>query len=541
MLVGLCALGLAVGATASLKEAPAARPLSDVVALNVDPRAPDILVDTRSLANLPAALLRAPLLKALLTEEFAFYYRDHATRLDVAGSLKRIAFEQDLSLPDQFLATLLDEPAELAIWRAEGGRPGHWQLNLRRNGLARLTEFLVGASLDDRQLSHVADLKDATRSQAIHALRLNNRETLLVVSRGERLLVASHPGLWLAANGQVSDAAKAALWAMLDAGADTPSPQARHFDAGKSDAAHRLFLAADLLGFGYGRFLPGLAALRFEHDAGVWRGAARVDGGAAPNLAGVPWAALPYDAAFCANLPLARAELAGLATALGAEKDALGGFAGAAAACWYAQDGWQAPLFAARFGDAQAAEMAVPAMAKLFETWIGAVEFGQAKGRFAVRAETGKHAAKVWRRQVSARYGDHDVPAGDTAAYSAARYFDVSLALRGDTLLFSPSARLVDRGLAVLGREYPAVAEKLPGGAPVLAVLDPARLGELLKRATENALDPAREPDLRRASERLLLPRYAALGKLAPMAARLSGDPPEKGAAWLALDWQDLK
>jgi uncharacterized protein YfaA (DUF2138 family) len=537
-------LGLGLGlaaATANLLVPPAPVPLTGVARLNLDLSRPDALIDSARLSALPAAVIRAPLLKRLLSADFAFYYEELDTRLDVNGSLKRLAYEKDLSLSERLIDSVLDAPAEVSFWRAVGGRPGYWLLNLRRNGLEKLLEFLAPASLEDGQLSHIGDLAVAGKPVPLYALRLNNRHTLVLASQGERLVVASHPGLLLAEDGKPFGAASQVIAEMLAQGDAQTSPQARHFAAGPRAGEHRISLGADMLSFGYGRFWPGIRALRFDSAAGVWSSAVNLDPGQTANLGQLPWAALPYDAAFCTGLPLARNELAGLARELATDKGILDGFTGAVAACWYADGGWQAPVFAARLVDAQAALKIAPALAKVFGDWIGAREFRQAQGRFPVRAASPNADTMVWRREVSARYGDHAVPEVRAEAYSGARYFDVSLAVAGDTVVFSPSAARLDKALASLGRQYPAMAERLPGDRPVLMTLDPGRLGEFLRLATESALPAETEPALRRIADQRLLPRFANLTDIKPSAASLPARLPEDAPAWVGLDWLDLR
>ncbi|NTV93978.1 MAG: DUF2138 family protein [Thiobacillus sp.] len=514
-------LGGVVGA-AALKDPPP-RKLTGLPSLTVDMARPDALIESDSLSALPAAVIQAPLLKDLLSEDFAFYYEDLDTRLDVSGAIKRLAYEHDLTLTDHLLDAVFDEPAEVAFWRGEGGRLRYWMLAGTRNGIAKSLQALAQVAADDTQLSHVADLGDPAATP-VYALKLNSRHTLLFAARGDRLLVLSQPSLLLNESGELlPDRAAVALAALSDAG----TPYGRDFAGAPRQGAHRLTVTANVLAQGYGQFMPAVQALRFERGAKAWSTGLKLDGRAtlSTTLRALPWRALPEGAAFCAGLPVEPGELAGLADS--AELKPY--LTGAVAVCWYEAQGWQAPIFALRLSDAARADTLAPLLGRLFDQWIGAREFEQADRRFPVRAEIRKDGVRVWRREVSARYGELTVPAERRGEFSSDRYFDIGLALADDVVLFSPSGPLLDKGLDTLARRYPAMAERLPA-APALFTLDPPRLARFLEAATRDIGD---EPGAS------LLPRYAAIAHHPAMAASLGGAAGTAG--WLAVDWNPLK
>ena len=525
-------LALAVGVCGVVFAATQAnttlKPLVGLASLSADLLRPDALIESDSLSALPAAVIKSPLLKDLLTEDFAFYYQDLDTRLDVLGAIKRLAFEHDPSLSDRLLDAVFDEPAEVAFWRGEGGRLRHWMLSGTRNGIAKSLEVLARVAADDSQLSRVAELGGAA-AIPVYALKLNTRTTLLFASRGDRLVVLSNPALLLNAEGSpIAERATAVLAALSEAS----GPGARHFAGEPRQGAHRLSVAFDVLGQGYGQFMPGVKSVRFEHADKAWRAALQFSGEAAsqpPALKSLPWRALPEGAAFCAGLPVEPGELAALAPNV-AVKPYL---TGAAAVCWYEAQGWQAPLFALGLTADAKSETLAPVLSGLFEQWIGAREFEQQAGRFPVRQTVLPDGARVWRREVSARYGELTVPTERRSTFSADRYFDVGLAQSGDVLLFSPSGPLLDKALDTLAKRYPSIADRLstdPATNPAVFLLDPPRLARFLETATH---DIGEEPGAS------LLPRYAAMAGHPALAATLSGKAGQGG--WQAVSWSPLK
>jgi uncharacterized protein YfaA (DUF2138 family) len=525
-------LALAVGVCGVVFAATQAettfKPIVGLASLSADLSRPDALIESDSLSALPAAVIQSPLLKDLLTEDFAFYYQDLDTRLDVLGAIKRLAFEHDLSLSDRLLDAMFDEPAEVAFWRGEGGRLRHWMLSGTRNGIAKSLEVLARVAADDSQLSRVAELGGAA-AIPVYALRLNTRTTLLFATRGDRLVVLSHPALLLDANGAPIAGRSTAVLAALS---EASTPGAGHLAGEPRQGTHRLSVAFGVLGQGYGQFMPGVKSVRFEHVDKAWRAALQFSGDAAsqpPALKSLPWRALPEGAAFCAGLPVEPGELAALTPGI-AVKPYL---TGAAAVCWYETQGWQAPLFALGLTADAKAETLAPVLSGLFEKWIGAREFEQEAGRFPVRQTVLPDGVRVWRREVSARYGELTVPAERRGAFSADRYFDVGLAQSGDVLLFSPSGPLLDKALDTLAKRYPSIADRLnadPATDSSVFLLDPPHLARFLETATR---DIGEEPGAS------LLPRYAAMASHPALAATLSGKVGQGG--WQTVSWTPLK
>ena len=69
---------------------------------------------TATLSQLPKDLLTIPFLHDVLSEDFVFYYQNHADRLGIEGSIRRIVYEHDLTLKDKLFSSLLDQPAQAA-------------------------------------------------------------------------------------------------------------------------------------------------------------------------------------------------------------------------------------------------------------------------------------------------------------------------------------------------------------------------------------------------------------------------------------------
>ena len=125
-----------------------------------DLRKPDALIESVSLSRLPKEILEVPLLRDTLTEDFVFYYENNGDRLGLTGTLRRIIYEHDLTLKDSLVEELLDQPAQVALWRGADGRLRDFVVVLKRGGLARVLEPLAHIAADDQQLRKVGELAE---------------------------------------------------------------------------------------------------------------------------------------------------------------------------------------------------------------------------------------------------------------------------------------------------------------------------------------------------------------------------------------------
>ena len=118
-------------------------------ARDVDLAAPDAYISSPALSRLPRDLVKAPLARDVLTQDFAFYYEDNDERLALAGTLKRLAFEHDTTMADRLLQLVLDEPAEVALWKDDRGAPRYWLIAMTRGALAKIAQNAAPLLADD--------------------------------------------------------------------------------------------------------------------------------------------------------------------------------------------------------------------------------------------------------------------------------------------------------------------------------------------------------------------------------------------------------
>ncbi|XHO06220.1 hypothetical protein ACEQUB_03132 [Ralstonia syzygii] len=395
----------------------------------------------------------------------------------------------------------------------------------------------------------------------VYALKLGGARSILIASKGDRLIALSEPGILLDKDGKPMAAQAKGLAALLSDDAGQRNVQGKAFVLPTPEpTGHHVLVSANYLSFGYQQFFPGIEALRFDFGTGIrgngWKSAALIDpdrlSGKWDNAA--LWHALPADPAACATLPvdwkaagMLLRSVAGEAKAITEAAARVGdAFSGPAAACWYGKSSLVAPLFVARLASAQQAEAVKPALGALFGQIVGAYE-AKAKAddkagaykRLPVTTRPGPASAMLWQRPVSARYGTAQSAGAPFAAQlSADRYFPVTLAVAGDVVVFSPDARLVDDALAVLAKRFPAVADSLPGdkAGHIVLTMTPASLAPLIRREAGAALPADQEAVFLSAAQTHLFPKLKALARYAPVSLALEGAAPSS-RGWVPVTW----
>ncbi|HYQ39101.1 MAG TPA: DUF2138 domain-containing protein [Pseudomonas sp.] len=521
-------------------------PQGEAPAFNL--KRPDALIDSVSLSRLPKELLEVPLLRDTLSEDFVFYYENHADRLGLGGSLRRIVYEHELTLQDSLIEELLDQPAQVALWRGADGRLRDFLVRLKRGGLAKLLEPLARVVAADSQLRKVGELMVEGSITALYRLRYGAAKTLLLASRGDYLLLLSNPKMLYpkAAGDEFGEAdaqAGSELAALL--GGEDAFP--RQFGlAPRGELSQRITLDASVLAMGYQRFIPAFAGVRFDKDAKGWHSYLALNAVARqPELDFRPvWQAMPMGASACVALPLTPGLYDSLLVRLGAEPQMAAAFSarlsGAAGLCWYAESRLHSPLLVATLSAPPSAELDAD-LGKLFASMVGAFEPNAEGGSFPVDSRSNGET-RQWLRQVSSNFGQYPAEqATNPEAIRGRGFFRVGLARQGRTLLFSIDDQLLDKALGTLDKRYPPLADVLPRDALVPAYLAPQPLAALLQRETFDSLPQDLEPVFRNAADSLLLPRLKALAGHGGYALGLpAGSRADQAWQWLPLQWRPL-
>jgi len=496
--------------------------MAPVNSLKLDLAHPDALVVSRSLADLPRDLLTVPLARDVLREEFVYYYEQNEDRLGLKGSLRRIAYEHQLNWGDELIRMVLDEPAEMALWRDGDGSLKHFAIAISRGNLARLVTEAGTVALKDTQMRRAGTLRVDGDTVHVYALDYAYGRTLLFAAHGSRLVIFSHPGmLYGGPTGNRDDKAAQAIVAKLLAN-DPQRNQVYHAQFHLPPgipAGHTVAVKTDFLSFGYGAaFFGALQALRFDFARGRWQSQVLIDGGRLAK-GGYDsrelWRALPYRPGGCFTVPADWPAMQPVLRRLGAKGgegvQALAArFEGPAAACWYPKSRLYTPVFVARQAPRAGTDAA-----------LGALFTSTVRGEVT---HTVDGDTRRWQTSV-------ETPAGRMTP---------TLAASGDTVVFSADANLVEQVLAVVHKKAPAAADNLPDPARTLGMIDPAALSQLAQKEAFATLPADSEGVLRAAADAHLVPRLAALAKY-PTYRMVTAAPPPPGTAWIPLEWQAIR
>lgn len=524
------------------------RDLGERSTLGLDLQRPDALIESASLSRLPKDLLTVPLLRDTLTEDFVFYYEHNADRLGLVGSLRRIIYERDLQLRDELLDELLDQPADVALWKGADGKLKHFVMVMQRGGLAKVLEPLAKVALDDSQLSKLADVKVGNDDVALYQLTYNASKALLFASHGDKLVVLSNPTrLYDPQSGETREAggvSTQAIAALLNG--DKLFPEAFGLQPRAPEVKQRLSVNASVLAMGYQRFIPNFAGLRFDMDDKGWHSyLAMEEQEDQPDFDFKPiWQAMPMGASACVALPLAAQQQRPLLVKLGAEESVAQALtehmAGTAGLCWYADSRLYTPLLVAGLKDKDSAKLDAD-LGKLFGSMVGSRESKVAERIFPV-VEQHDGDVHQWQRQVSSNFGPYPArQAKDPQAITGRAFMQVSLARHGSTLVFSLDDKLVTKALGTLDKRFPPLADVVPKDALMPIYLGPQSLAQLVQQETFDSLPQDMEPVFNNAAQTYLVPKLRTLGGYGKYALTLpEGSEPNGHWQWLPLQWQAL-
>ncbi|HVK54788.1 MAG TPA: DUF2138 family protein [Burkholderiales bacterium] len=508
--------------------------------LMADLNKPDALIRTQSLAKLPHDLLKAPIAKEVLTEDLAFYYEQHEDRRGLNGSIKRIAYEHKVDWTDRILATALDEPAEVALWRDGKGALRHFAIVMQQRTLAKVLREAAVVALKDQQLTLAGEIEIGAAAVKVYALAINPRRTLLLIASGDRMVVLSDPGLLFDKGNKVTPDARAAIaeWLTDDGALIRRFALAQSKPADVAQPIHTLVIGAPTLTLGYAALLSGFKGLRFDFGA-RWSTYAWIDPQGLPQGRlgdAAVWRAAPANPSACMLLPVDwRAAKTVVAEAekkpeLPSDKT-LDALDGVALACWYADSSLYSPVFIARLandaGDRNAALKAVA-------TWAIAspkVEGGEAtseKPGGMLKEETFDKQT-IW-RAVGANASDGEPQRSATPTVAA----------RGEYIVFSPDGALVDLALDTLAHKNPSVVDQMPVSDATLGVVTPHRLSAMAERESYAALSGSGDENLLAAVRAHLPARMKALAAYPPY--RLELAPKEEAQdGWRRVEWRTPK
>ena len=471
---------------------------------------PDAVMITDSLATLPSDLIQNSTFKTILTEDFAFYYGDNEDRLSLNGLFKRLAYEHDLTAFDQVMAYVLNQPAQLAFWKAENGKLDHFLVSVDKKGLnAAIAKVLQIVSERDSEKKDTQ--VTSTETKNVYSLRLNPRRSFFFTMTDQKLLFFSDLNV--------------PYQSMKES-----VPLAQTFEASPSKTKHTLYFSMKYLSFGYQYFFPQYEALKMNYDGKEWKMAAKVLPATISNSTAKVTSVLPAFPAFCALLPI-DSDHAGKAFAGLPSKEWLGLLEKQVGACWYSQSRADTPLIIAKTVDGKVTEKQIQ---DAFEYSIKGLE----KDKKVLPLTTKKEKLGTsWSRKISAPSGSYEATE-ENAELRYSHYFNPKASLANGYLIFSIDDKLVDKALLVMGKKFPAMGDSLKEVSGDGFYFHPKSLSELVKKTALSQAEKDGETVFLQSLKKHFVP---ALGKTATLKPQYLQLPTAgKEAKWEDVSWHSL-
>lgn len=529
----------------------------------LDVKNPDVVIISERLSALPKDMLAVPLLKDMLAESFVFYYEDHPGKSLLTGTLKRLAYEKDLSFNETLVQSVFDTPSEVYLWRGPNGQLDYWALSMEHHALGRVLEGLGRMALSDAQLAMVGEVSVDGKNVPLYGLRLSGKRAFLFASHKGRLLVLSHPEMLLKEKGvqessegqkekedgqENNDGGEGAwkghppafhgmaiiqdraevLFSLLSGKASVRTEWQNNLlipEVSSSHTGHDIYVSANYLSFGYQRFFPAVEGLHFRFDKASWQSQVLLDPArlsAKPDELKGLWQSVPVSPAACFALPLDWGSVWQITEKMSSEKLGPQKMTQDAAVCWYGKSSLAAPLFVARFEDAQSAQAQIGPLSAVFAGIIGGREPKNDNQPFPVETKkTGDDIIRIT-RVVSTKYGSHESKALKAADKMASdRYFPVTLAIAGPNVFFSPDKALVEDAIAVYQNRLPALADTLEEPEKTRGTITPKTLSLLIEKEAGQTLPTSSSSVLRKVAKAHLQPRLKVLAGYAPVELRV--------------------
>lgn len=504
---------------------------------------PDVVINTKSLSKLPRDIVKIPVLKDLLTEDFVTYYQHGgADWLSVRGALVRLAYENSSDLPTELLSWILNSPAEVALWKSPSGKLNRFLLVMDQTGVKALMELFAKVAANDKQISK--ETSKTTRADVYSVQYGENREVYFA-AEGGRLFVFSDLGMKLPDQAEargIADRAKS-FFGLND--------EVSVFGPKLNGQDHVLTARMEYLSFGYQAFFSSLRAIRFDASKGNWTTAVLTENNVV-SMTESDWSLQPRGAAFCFGVPL---NVDAIQTVLGAPVAStwLKASSAKATACWHSDSKFYTPLITLH-GNYRGLVGKAAELQPLFDKIIGSREaywkLSEAEDTPATLAWSKKlpvtigksGSATTFVREVGGRQGLY--PAKDSkqaALLTSSRFFRVKLAVTANALVFSPDDRLVDRALSTIDGKFPSMAASLTAADKgPSAIFSPSGFAKLAKQSVMDSLPASDESEFRAAASRHLFPNLDAMAKAPTQAAAIDlAKPPtsKQGPAWKTLKW----
>jgi uncharacterized protein YfaA (DUF2138 family) len=489
---------------------------------------PDAVISTQNLSDLPRDILKQPMLKDILTDDFAFYYLDSAEFLSLKGSLKRIAFEHEMTFVDEILNYIMSTPADVIFWKKENGRLDDYMLSVERTNLIDLLTMLGKVAANDKQLSFLEERIDGKDKFKIYKLQYGQHNQLYFTNLGSKLIVFTDPKMPMPTDQRLKTWLKDDLYPSAVSQGGFFS---KLFGNEETKNKHQTYLNINFLTFGYQKYLSHLDYIAFSfNDKESWRTHALLSGQDA-NLAlntNELWKGVPRSPAMCISLPLNHQTITELFSKIfeGEKVDnVVLSFSKMMGVCWFAESRFYSPVYVLR--SEKSIDHAF--LEKAFNLSIKNEELNP----IPVKASKLKDTL-TFVKFVPSRYGT----SFDKKDKEKSKGFEVKLSSVGNYIVFSADGKLVDKSVDVINKKSPSLSEALSNKEKVAGVLYPNMLSVLMKKSIEESLSASGDTVFKEAFTKRFFPTLKKMNTMPNLSLEWPKNKITETKEWQELSWE---
>lgn len=489
---------------------------------------PDAVISTQSLSDLPKDILKQPMLKEILTEDFAFYYLDSAEYLSLKGSLKRIAFEYDMTVFDEIVNYVMNKPAEVIFWKKENGRLDDYMISIERSSLLDLLTLVAKVSAPDKQLTKYEERTEGQDKFTVYKLKYGQHNELYFTNLGTKLIVYTHPRM------PMPTAQRLKSWLNDDF---FPSAESQGSFLSKLTEKevlknkHQIYFNMNFLTFGYQKYLTYMDYLAFSfNDQEQWRthGLFGGEGASAALNTNELWKAVPRAPAMCLSFPINHQAIQDLFTKTfeAKQKDiVINTFDNNIGLCWFADSKFYTPVYVLKTKG--------PVDKEFLKTAFNLTVSHSKDPKKSVPVEViAQKESLSLVRFVPSSYGD-----ASTSKKDGKKGFKTKLTSINNYLLFSADSNLVDQSISVINKKSPALAEGITDKGNVAGVLFPKNFSALMKKSIKESLSGNGDIFFKEAVTKRFFPRLDKMNSMPNLSLEWPKNSIGTNKKWEELIW----
>ena len=516
----------------------------------IDFTKPDVVVLTESLSALPSDLVKHTMLSKVFRTEQIFVYQEEPTYLEMTGLLRRLAFEQNLSVSEDILKFFLSTEAEVAMWKDDSGRIEDYQLVFPLGSIKKIFLNFV-TSLADLSYDTQVKVEQLNEDKKI-TINLGSKKIYCLLGNQQLLVSTFEPKLSSNEHKKLLSEQTNKLYGKGPADGFYTAVTGRE----RKDDKHLLYVDARWLTFNYQYFVPYLKGFIASFGKTEWKYFSVVAGKKFTTEIAVSeiWKMAPRSPAMCFALPVDMERIAKMLTFKEIQKGADGketevvneefkpeelkafGIS-PVGVCWYASSKFLTPVFMMK----PSALKDMPMRVKyLFNKYVGMYEYEEKDKyqKFPVEEMILKEGMTLT-RQVSSPGGNYPSP-DVIPAYKYSKLFKVKLLLVNQWIAFSADDKLVDEVRQVIEKKSPSLYDEMKQDKELNFIIFPTKISALMLDYIDSVLKNSSDPVFKTTTQKFFHDTTENLKQVHAFGFHLPTDPTKEEWNWMEIPTRNL-